>query len=475
VLGIKDGIPKTPEWAEYFTGVPRNTIIRIAREYATIKPGVLYQGYGMQRRAYGEQAVLAGCALATITGNVGISGGWASGLALQAPDSGALWTVFPEGENPVKAQIPVFLWTEAVIRGKQMGKEHGVRGGDRLDNDIKLIYSVASNVLINQHANINRTAGILADESLVEFIAVQDQFLTPTGKFADILLPACTQFETWGLEDGWKYSDEVIIMPKLVDPPYETKSDYQICSELAEKLGVGEAYTEGRDERAWLEWCVDQYRKTRFPDIPTYTEMVDSNLGVYSKPVTDPAVAFVDFRADTEKHPLPTPSGKIELFSQTLFEMGQPDEIPPVPKFIPEWESPFGEEAESFPLQALGHHTLQRVHSTHANNEWLREAFPQRVFINPIDAKERKIKDGDMVRIFNSRGTIFLPCRISKRMMPGVVDIPQGAWWDPDEKGHDRGGSINVLTSERWTPLAFGTAQHTIMVQVEKARRRRWR
>ena len=81
ILGTKDGVPKTPGWAEALTGVPRNTIIRIAREYATIKPGVLYQGYGMQRRAYGEQAVLAGCVLASITGNVGVSGGWASGMA----------------------------------------------------------------------------------------------------------------------------------------------------------------------------------------------------------------------------------------------------------------------------------------------------------------------------------------------------------------------------------------------------------
>ena len=88
------------------------------QEYATLKPSILYQGYGMQRRAYGEQVVRAGCVLAAITGNVGVPGGWASGLGLQAPDGGGLWTVFPPDENPVKASIPVFLWTEAVLRGK---------------------------------------------------------------------------------------------------------------------------------------------------------------------------------------------------------------------------------------------------------------------------------------------------------------------------------------------------------------------
>ena len=212
ILGTRDGTPKTPAWAERITGVPRETIARIAREYATRKPGMLYQGYGMQRRAYGEQVVRAGCVLAALTGNVGVSGGWASGMGFQAPDGGPLWSVFPTGSNPVKTSIPTFLWTEAVTRGKELGPDQGVRGADRLDNNIKLIYAVASNALVNQHANINRTAKILQDERLVEFIAVQDNFLTPTARFADLVLPACTQFETWGVADGWKYGDEVFII-----------------------------------------------------------------------------------------------------------------------------------------------------------------------------------------------------------------------------------------------------------------------
>ncbi len=468
ILGRRDGIPKTPQWAEAITTVPAATIARLAREYAGLKPGILYQGYGMQRRAYGEQVVLAGGALAAISGNVGVSGGWASGLGLQAPDGGPFWNVFPVGENPVKASIPVFLWTEAVLRGPELGPEHGVRGVERLDNPIKLIYAVASNCLINQHANLNRSRRILEDESLVEFIAVQDQFLTPTARFADLVLPACTQFETWGCEDGWKYGEELILMPQLVEPLGQSKSDYRICSELAGRLGIGAAYTEGRDERGWIEWAVEHYRQRRFPDLPDLDTLEAENTGLYVQPVEQPAVAFADFRADPEAHPLATPSGKIELFSAALYEKGNPDEIPAVPKYIQEWESPFSPEAADYPLQAIGHHMMGRVHSTHANNDWLQEAFPQRVFINPVDAGARGIRNGDQVRVYNRRGAVILPCRVTPRILPGVVDIPQGAWWQPDEAGNDCGGSINTLTSERWTPLAFGSAQHTLLVQVEK-------
>lgn len=470
LLGTFDGVPKTPQWAEAITAVPAETIVRIARQYATTKPAVLYQGYGMQRRAYGEQVARAGCALAAITGNIGIAGGWASGLALQAPDGGPFWNLFPTGENHFKASIPVFLWTEAVLRGMELTAADGLLGVERLESNIKLIYAVASNALVNQHADINRTARILQDESRVEFIVVQDNFLTPTGRFADILLPACTQFETWGVQDGWKYGDEVILLPPLVEPLGESKSDYRICAEIAERLDLGEQYTQGRNERQWVDWALQQYRQTRFPNLPALEELLESNAGVYANPVTEPAIAFADFRADPEKHLLDTPSGKIEIFSKALFDLGDEERIPPIPKYIQEWESPFGPEAQHFPLQAVGHHTLHRVHSTHDNNDWLEEAFPQRLFINPLDAQARGLADGDLARVYNQRGAMVLPCRVTERILPGVVDIPQGAWWTPDQDGVDRRGSVNVLTSARWTPLAFGTAQHTIMVQVERER-----
>jgi anaerobic dimethyl sulfoxide reductase subunit A len=469
ILGTRDRIPKTPSWAEGITGVPRETIVRLAREYATRKPGVLYQGYGMQRRAFGEQVVRAGCALAAITGNVGVPGGWASGMAYQAPSGGPLWSVFPTGVNPVKASIPTFLWTEAVARGPELGPKDGLRGADRLDTGIKLIYAVASNALINQHGNTNRTAAILRNEKLVECLIVQDNFLTPTARFADLVLPACTQLETWGVEDGWKYGDEVLLMPRVVDPPGEARSDYRICADVAAKLGVGAAYTEGRDEHGWVTWALERLKAARYPALPDAAAL-EAASSVHQAPVEQPAVAFADFRRDPKQFPLRTSSGLIELYSPELAALNRPAEIPAVPKYIQEWESPFGPEARTYPLQVVGHHTLARVHSTMAGVDWLEEAFPQRVFINPLDATARKISSGDEVRVFNARGELRLRCRVTPRVMPGVIAIPQGAWWSPGPDGIDRGGCINVLTSERWTPLAFGNAQHTVMAQVAPTR-----
>ena len=220
-----------------------------------------------------------------------------------------------------------------------------------------------------------------------------------------------------------------------------------------------------------MEWILDRYRDTRFPEVPGLDEFERSNRGVYSRRVDKPAIGLADFRRDPVKHPLATPSGKIEIFSKQLHDMKNPREIPAVPKYIQEWESPFGPEARQYPLQAMGHHPAQRVHSTHDNVDWLNEAFAQSAFMNPRDAASRSIQDRDQVRIYNERGSMILPCRLTPRILPGVVDIPQGAWWTPDAQGVDRRGSINVLTTERWTAWAKGNAQHTIMVQVERAGR----
>jgi anaerobic dimethyl sulfoxide reductase subunit A len=230
---------------------------------------------------------------------------------------------------------------------------------------------------------------------------------------------------------------------------------------------VGSVYHFFGSKETILKALVDRYRERWMPDLPDFEDLLAEDVGAWTLPVTEPIVALEEFRRDPVAHPLATPSGRIELFSLDMHRFGRPDVAPAVPKYVQEWESPFDENARRHPLQCLGHHTLARVHSTHDNNEWLREAHPQRLWMHPFDAEPRGLHDGDLVRVFNDRGETRIECALTRRILPGVVDLPQGAWWTPDENGVDHAGSINVLTADRWTPFAFGAAMQTVMVQVE--------
>lgn len=463
ILGLgEDKTPKTPEWASRITGVPVDTIVRLARQIATMKPCCLLQGYGWQRHAYGEQPVRALPVLACMTGNVGIPGG---GPGLRNGGHSITMGWMPAGENPVKAAISCFMWPEAILRGHEMTAADGVRGVEKLSTDIKMIWCYASNTLINQHSDINRTAEILADETKCEFILVHDVFMTPSARFADILLPDVTHFER---EDIVTFSSGIgyaIYHQKAIEPMYECRSVYEVCSALAERLGFGDRYTEGKTEQDWLRECVEVARQAH-PDFPTFEEF--RRKGIYKLKPERPFIAFEAQIKDPENNPFNTPSGKIEIFSPRLWEMNNP-EIPAIPKYIPAWEGPEDPLREKYPLQLIGHHYKRRVHSTFDNVPWMEEAARQELWMNPQDAAKRGIKDGDLVRVFNDRGEVILPVKVTPRIMPGVVSMPQGAWWTPDAQGVDRRGCINVLTKYHPTPLARGNPQHTNLVEVEKA------
>ena len=464
LLGLSDDkTAKTPEWAERITGIFRETIVKVARQIAQIKPTCLLQGFGWQRHAYGEQPVRGLPVLAAMTGNVGKSGG-GPGLRVGGHSVPMGW--MPAGPNPVKAAISCYVWPDAIMRGKEMTAADGVQGVAKLPTDLKMIWNYASNTLINQHSDCNGTAKLLQDESKCEFILVHDVHMTPSAKFADILLPDVTHFEREDIVTFVGGIGYAIYHQKVVEPMYECKSVYEITSALAARLGFGEKFTEGKSEQDWLRHCVKE-AQSKNPNFPSFEEF--RKQGIFKVSPGKPIIAYEKQIADPANNPFKTPSGKIELFSPRLWAMNQHKEIPAIPKYVPAWEGPDAPLAEKYPLQCIGHHYKRRVHSTFDNVPWMEEVAKQEVWLSTNDAAKRGIKNGDKVKIFNDRGIIVMPAKVTPRIMPGVISIPQGAWWTPDSQGIDRRGNTNTITKYHPTPLARGNPQHTNLVQVEKA------
>lgn len=461
LTGEKDGVPKTPEWAEAITGVPAEKIRELAVRYAAAKPAALIQGYGAQRHAYGEQAVRGGILLACMTGNVGISGGWASGTGNFSRHKEP---VFPMPENPYGREIPVYAWTEAVLRGHEMTSFDGVRGGERLDQDIKMILNLAGNCLINQHGDINRTIRILQDTSKCEFIVCSDLFMTPSAKFADILLPGVSMFECENITMPWKYGDFLGFNNKVMEPLYECRAEYDWLTEVADRLGLKEAFTEGKTEGMWLESMYKELQKAE-PELPPYE--VFKKAGIYRYQNNPYEIAFEKECRDPGKYPFPTESGKIEIFSKKIYFSRYPEFMPAIPRYTEPPEGFTDPLREKYPLQLIGWHTKRRCHSIHDNNASMRSLDPQQLWMNPADAKKRNIQNGQLADVWNDRGRLRIPVKVTDRIMEGVAALSQGAWYCPDKDGTDLGGSINVLTSQRMTPYAKGNPQHTILVEVK--------
>jgi anaerobic selenocysteine-containing dehydrogenase len=239
-------------------------------------------------------------------------------------------------------------------------------------------------------------------------------------------------------------------------------------------MGVTEAFTEGRSHDQWVEHMYHQCRKVK-PELPEdYRDAVETGLFKWARP-GEPQVGLREFRDDPVRHPLNTPSGKIEIFSPRLWNMAQTWELPEgdvitaLPEYHCTWGDPDDSQFSPYPLQCVGHHYKQRTHSTYGNNPWLEEVAPQMVWMNPLDARQRGLCHGDMVRIFNQFGQTLVRAKVTPRIMPGVLSLPQGAWHHAGPDGVDQNGCINVLTSQRPSPVAKGNPQHTNLVQAEKA------
>ena len=464
VLGNEDGVPKTPEWAEAITGVPAATTARLAREYATKKPAALVAGIGPGRTAYGEQYHRAAMVLAAITANVGVHGGSSGGRSWPTAGPTAYFSLgrgLRPPKNPVetnapprKNALPAFgvamrrgrintaKMSDAILRGKAGG----------YPADYKLLYLVDTDYP-NQYLNVNKAIEAL---KALEFVVVFEQFMTPGARFADLILPTCTSLEKNDIAlDG--ATGFYGFMNKVIEPPGEARSHLQITSELAPRVGIT-AYND-KTEDEWLKEIVQGSR-----DIPDYSSF--KRDGIHKLRMAEPFVAFRGHIDDPENNPFPTPSGKIEIYSQRLADMDDPG-IPPIPKYIEAWEGRRDPLTAQYPLQLITTHITRRAHSQYDNIPWLAELQQQAVLINASDALARGIGDGDLVRVFNSRGEMIVPARVSERIMPGVVDVPQGAWYQPDECGVDRGGCCNILTKDEHSP-GGAYCSNTALVQVER-------
>ena len=454
--GKEDGIAKTPAWASKITGISEDVIVNLARRYAMTKPAALMQGYGGQRHANGEQFTRGGIALACLTGNVGISGGWASGAGqCKIVDMPAM----PMPENPVNQSISVFTWTDAIYKGKEFGEKDGLKGAKHLDCGIKMIFSIAGNALVNQHSDINRTKQILEDESLCEFIVCSDVFMTPSAKFADLVLPATSLLECDNIITPWNQGSFLGFSSQIVEPLDERRFEFEWLREVAERLGLAEEFSCGHTD--YREWLCGIYEDYRTSDMPSYEEFKKEGIYIFKDA---PRVIAFEAQRKGEK-PFETPSGKVEIYSPTLEEM-EDERIPSVPGYVEVKEGPG--KSEKYPLQLIGWHTKGRAHSVGFNNEKLRAKYPQVLWMNPKDGEARGLQAEDIVEVWNDRGRMVVPVLLTEEIIPGVVAIAEGAWYESDSQGRDISGSINVLTSQEPTPLAKGNPQHTNLVEVKR-------
>lgn len=505
-----DGVEKTPQWAADICGVPASRIITLARKIAGAKPCTISQGWGPQRHANGENTARAIFLLAAVTGNIGIPGGGtggregAPGLPISQPFNYGI-------TNPSNKIISVFSWLDAIEHGPEMDTfnsgvgekpgpgvraikvpvdDKGVPTNTKLEQPIKMLWQYGSNSLVNQTGDNNRSVEILRDDSKCELIVVCDIQMTVSARYADYVLPGTSAAEEFDLHPGENASPMAygILSEQAIEPLGEAKSVFDICTELAQRLGTEQKFTEGKTREQWLRQAVEETRKED-PDIPDYDTW--KKMGLYRK-YAGPVVPLADFRKDPVANKLDTPSGKIEIYSSRLAAMAEKwtfdkfrpklegDVLKPLPEFVATWEGAVEAKTnEKYPLQMIGHHYKQRTHSSYGNVDWMKEAHPQSIWINPIDAEERGIKNGDQVFVYNERGTVRIEAKVTPRIAPGVTSLPQGAWYDPSgterpsganpDKPVDIAGSVNTLTSHHPSPLAKGNAVHTTLVQVVKA------
>jgi biotin/methionine sulfoxide reductase len=369
-------------------------------------------------------------------------------------------------KNPVNVTIPAARISDCLLHAGEPFDFNGKRANYP---DIRLVYWAGGNPF-HHHQDTNKLRRAWQKP---ETVVVHEPWWTATARHADIVLPATTTLERNDV-GGARRDRYIIAMQKAVEPQGEAKNDFAIFSELARRLGCADAYTQGRDEMAWLRHLYEQTRAgtnaAAVPDFDTFWAQ-----GYLEIPAAaEEYVIFGDFRVDPDKHKLRTPSGRIELYSEKIAGFGY-DDCPPHATWMEPWEWLGGNDAGKFPLHLVSSQPRDKLHSQmdHGPVSALgKVAGREAIAINPADADARGIKDGDVVRVHNRRGSCLAGAIVTDAVMLGVVKLSCGAWYDPADDSDEPlclHGNANVLTRDQGTSkLAQGPSSATALVEVER-------
>jgi biotin/methionine sulfoxide reductase len=469
VLGSSDGEPKTPAWAAAKCDVEAEAIVALAREMAARRT-FLTAAWSLQRGDHGEQPYWMLATLAAMLGQIGLPGG---GFGFGYSAEGFVgsdykrfnWATLPKGRNPTGVAIPVARIADMLLNP---GSEVQYDGRSITYPDTKLIYWAGGNPF-HHHQDLNR---LVEGWRRPDTVIVNEPWWTPVAQWADIVFPATTSLERTDICAS-SHDPYAHLMQQAILPQHEARSDHEIFAGLADRLGFAGAFTENKTERQWLE---DMWQRSSALaaqqgfELPSFEQW--ERAGVYRLP-DEPRTKdwMADFRSDPKAFPLATPSGKLELYSQTIASYGYEDCPGQATWLEPqEWQ-----EVDSvlYPLYLLSPQPKRRLHS-----QFDQSAYSQRgkilgkevLTMHPTSAQTRGIAAGDLVRVFNQRGACLAGVALDTNLRVDTVVLPVGSWFKPCPKtGLELNGNPNVLTRDKGTSqLAQGPSAHTCLVQVEK-------
>ncbi|MBR1149426.1 molybdopterin-dependent oxidoreductase [Bradyrhizobium sp. JYMT SZCCT0428] len=468
ILGKHDNLPKSPKWAEGITRVPADKIASLARDAASHRT-MLSIAWSLQRATHGEQPFWALVTLAAMLGQIGKPGGgfgvgYGPTNQMGSPHLRMSGPTFSQGTNAVKDFIPVARIADMLLNP---GKTFTYDGAEYTYPDIKLIYWAGGNPY-HHHQDLNRLRRAWAKP---DTIIVNEQFWTATAKRADIVFPVTTTLERDDLGFATKEA-RLVAMAKVIPPAGEAKDDYDIFAGLAERLGTKDLFTEGHSSGDWLRRLYAQFATkadTIGISVPSFDDFWSAGLLDFSEH-DKPVIMLKDFAEDPIANPLQTPSGRIEIGSATIDSFRLAD-CPGHATWIEPKEWLGGRSVTPAQLHLISDQPTRRLHSQLDPSPWSREGKVngrEPVYINTQDAAIRGITDGDVVELSNARGRCLAGAIVSDVIMPGVVRLSTGAWYDPDpDTDLELHGNPNALTLDvPSSGLSQGCSAHTCLVEL---------